>query len=316
MDFLQRKSHGGRFARCHPLVIFLYFVFVLLMTMFCMHPVMLAEGLIIGIFYACMCRKMRNIAHYLCCILPIIGATALLNPLFNHSGKTKIFKTSGVSFTLEAVLFGMSAAVMLCAVLIWFLCWNEVFTADKLMALFGRLLPSATMLLTMVMRFVPLLVQRMRNVFAAQKCMVDFSGNDLENLSDGNAQTRKEKRRNFILQAKIALRCVSSLLSDSLEKSVMTADSMKCRGYGLSKRTNFVQYRWTKSDSICAILICVFGGASVAGFICGWVDCSYYPLFSMRMDGRSVGTLICYALLCALPIMLEGIDILKWKHLS
>lgn len=313
MDFLQRKLHGGRFARCHPLVIFLYFVFVLLMTMFCMHPVMLAESLIIGILYASMCRKMRNIAQYLCCILPIIGATALLNPLFNHGGKTIIFKISGVSFTLEAVLFGMSAAAMLCAVLIWFLCWNEVLTADKLMALFGRILPSATMLLTMVMRFVPMLAQRMRMVFAAQKCIAGLSD---ESLAEKNAQTRKEKRRNLILQAKIALRCVSSLLSDSLERSVMTADSMKCRGYGLPGRTNFVQYRWTKFDSICAILICAFGGASVAGFFFGWVDCIFYPSVSMRMNWQAVGTLICYALLCALPMILEGIDILKWKHSS
>lgn len=40
------------FSSCHPVINFLYFLLVLLVTMFCLHPAILAVSLAGGVVYA------------------------------------------------------------------------------------------------------------------------------------------------------------------------------------------------------------------------------------------------------------------------
>jgi energy-coupling factor transport system permease protein len=45
--------------------------------------------------------------------------------------------------TLESIFYGLAAAVMLAAVVLWFGCYNEVMTSDKFIYLFGRVIPRS-----------------------------------------------------------------------------------------------------------------------------------------------------------------------------
>lgn len=67
------------------------------------------------------------------------------------------------------MLYGISAAVRLGTAVLWFMGWNAVMTSDKFVYLFGRILPSLSLTLSMGLRFVPRLLRRTREVAQAQK---------------------------------------------------------------------------------------------------------------------------------------------------
>lgn len=73
-----------------------------------------------------------------------------MNLAFNHQGATILaYLPSGNPLTLESIAYGFAAAAMLAAVVLWFSCWNTVMTSDKLMHLFGRVVPALSLLLSM-----------------------------------------------------------------------------------------------------------------------------------------------------------------------
>ncbi len=89
-------------------------------------------------------------------MLPMFVVAALINPAFSHSGKTILsYLPNGNPLTLESIIYGIAAAVMLISVIIWFSCYNEVMTSDKFVYLFGRIIPALSLVLSMTLRFVP-----------------------------------------------------------------------------------------------------------------------------------------------------------------
>ena len=56
---------------------------------------------------------------------------------------------------------------------LWFMGWNAVMTSDKFVYLFGRILPSLSLTLSMGLRFVPRLLRRTREVAQAQKLALE-----------------------------------------------------------------------------------------------------------------------------------------------
>lgn len=98
-------------------------------------------------------------------ILPLMLLTAVLNPLFNHRGLTILcWLPGGNPLTLEAIAYGIAAAGMLAAAISWFYCLNRVFTTDKFVWLFGRIIPFLSLLVSMTLRFVPQFTARARAV--------------------------------------------------------------------------------------------------------------------------------------------------------
>lgn len=60
---------------------------------------------------------------------------------------------------------------MLCAVVLWFVCFNRVITSDKFVYLFGRVIPALSLVLSMTLRFVPLFRRQLETVRQAQFCI-------------------------------------------------------------------------------------------------------------------------------------------------
>ena len=69
------------------------------------------------------------------------------------------------------------------------------------------------------------------------------------------------------------MRILSALTDWALEGSIVTADSMRSRGYGAARRTNFQIYRMTGLDWVLLGLMAalaaatIFGGDKTAEFI-------------------------------------------------
>ncbi|MBR2626880.1 MAG: energy-coupling factor transporter transmembrane protein EcfT, partial [Peptococcaceae bacterium] len=125
------------FSRYHPLVNLCYFVMVLLCTMCFWHPVILLISFGAAVAYAIQLNDVKKMKQQVLLLLPVILMAAVLNPMFNHKGATVLtYLPSGNPLTLESLLYGLAAAVMLAAVILWFSCYTVVMTSDKFIYLF------------------------------------------------------------------------------------------------------------------------------------------------------------------------------------
>ena len=99
---------------------------------------------------------------------------------------------SGNPLTLESILYGVAAAVMLASVVLWFSSYNEVMTSDKFVYLFGRMIPALSLVLSMALRFIPKFKSQMEVVSEAQACIGQRHQNRQRN------SPRRERRQNLL----------------------------------------------------------------------------------------------------------------------
>ena len=288
------------FKTYHPIVNFIYFVFVIGFSCFVMHPVCLGISFLCGFVYSVMVKGRRAVKTNLMYMLPLMLATALINPAFNHAGLTIItYLPGGNPLTLESVVYGLCAAVMIASVICHFSCYNEIMTSDKFVYLFGRIIPSLSLILSMTLRFVPRFAAQLKVVANAQRCM----GRD---VSEGS----------IIARAKHGLSILSIMTTWSLENAIETADSMKARGYGHPGRTAFSIFSFDKRDAKALAVILAMGIYVFAGVVSGGLECRYFPdIYISDISWFEASLMVAYTLLFVCPIIIELWEVRKWKLL-
>ena len=288
------------FSSYHPIVNFLYFGLVLLFSMCFMHPTCLVISMASALVYRSRLKETKT-SMPLRFVVPMAVLAAVLNPVFNHEGATILaYLPSGNPLTLESMVYGIASALLLACVIVWFSCYNEVMTSDKFVYLFGRIIPSLSLILSMTMRFVPRFSAQLKQVRQAQACI----GRD---MSDGRLF---DKIRN-------ALTILSIMISWSLENAIETADSMKSRAYGLPGRTAFSIYSFTERDKYALIWLGFCGVYIVCGWIAGMLRFDYYPMIKTAVPSAfSVSFMIVYLALCLTPVVLDVLEEKKWKRLQ
>ncbi|MDD9271197.1 energy-coupling factor transporter transmembrane component T [Paenibacillus sp. GCM10023248] len=288
------------FSSYHPLVNFLYFAMVLACSMFFLHPACLLISLFLSLAYAIYLNGRRAIRFHLLVMLPMLIVTALMNPAFNHEGVTILtYLDNGNPLTLESIAYGAASAAMLITVISWFSCYNAVMTSDKFIYLFGKLLPAMSLIFSMVLRFVPSFKAQFQRVSDAQKCI----GRDMSNGG-------------VIARIRHGVRILSIMTTWMLENAIETSDSMRSRGYGLKGRTAYSNYTFDRRDrrALCALGVC--GGYCILNAMRGTLYFRYFP--SMKghdMSLLTVSTLFSYALMCAIPLIMNLWEDRKWKLL-
>jgi len=289
----------NEFKTFHPIVNFIYFLFVIGFSCFFMNPVCLViSGLCAFLYLAVL--KGRKVFKSLLYALPLMILTALINPMFNHEGVTVLkYLPSGNPLTLESIVYGLCTAVMIVSVICHFSCYNEIMTSDKFIYLFGRLIPAISLVISMTLRFVPRFTAQLKVVTNAQRCL----GRD---ASSGGIIKR--------LQCGLAI--VSIMITWSLENAIETADSMKSRGYGTAKRTAYSIFRFDKRDIKTLICILFLGLYTLAGFLMGVMHFSFFPAVqAAAVSPFGVSVFLAYGLLCFCPIILELWEVRKWNAL-
>ena len=160
------------FSGYHPIINFLYYALVLLFSMCLMHPVYLIISLTGALAYDIYLKGRKAVRFAVMGLLPMAVIAALVNPAFNHEGQTILtYLPSGNPLTLESILYGVAAAVMLASVVLWFSSYNDVMTSDKFVYLFGRMIPALSLVLSMALRFIPKFKSQMEVVSEAQSCI-------------------------------------------------------------------------------------------------------------------------------------------------
>ena len=242
------------FSRCHPAVNFLYFVGAIGFGVVLQHPAYMLAGVVGAAIYYLLLKGAKGIKMLLA-MIPVFLLIALVNPIFNILGQTELFSLFGRPYTLEALYYGAVVGGIFLVMMLWFGCYNVVLTSDKFTSLFGNLIPALSLLLVMVLRLIPGLMRKAVQISGARR-----------SIGKGIGSSRKE-------QVAGGLTVLSALTDWALEGSVVTADSMRARGYGATKRTNFRIYRMTASDWVllgliaCLAAATIFGGDKTAEFI-------------------------------------------------
>ena len=290
----------NKFKTYHPIVNFVYFAFVIGFSCVFLHPASLCISLVSGFTYSVMLKGKKQVKSNLIYMLPMLLMMALINPAFNHEGVTIIeYLPNGNPLTLESIIYGLCAAIMILSVICHFASFNEIMTSDKLIYLFGKIIPAMSLVITMTLRFVPKFASQLKVVTNAQRCM----GRDVSNGS-------------IIKRAKSGLHILSIMTTWSLENAVETANSMKGRGYGIPGRTAFSIFTFDKRDKKALICILLLGIYTFVGNLMGAVYFEFFP--SMKMAEVSVfgiSVFVAYLSLCICPIIIELWEVRKWKAL-
>ena len=289
------------FKTYHPIVNFIYFAFVIGFSMFFMHPVCLCISLVCGFTYYAVLKGGKNAKKNLVYMAAMFIVTALINPAFNHEGITVLmYLPSGNPLTLESIIYGLAAAAMIISVICWFSCYNEIMTSDKFIYLFGRVIPSLSLILSMTLRFVPKFAAQLKIVSDSQRCM----GKD---VSSGS----------IIKRAKAGLSVLSIMTTWALENAIETADSMKARGYGLKGRTAFSIFTFNLRDKAALLYIMISGIYILTSDLMGGIYFRYFP--SIKCGGFSpfdISIFAAYFALCIYPVIIEIREAGRWKAIK
>lgn len=294
-------KYKDTFSTYHPFVNLIYFVFVIGITIFILHPLVLFISFSSSFIYSIKLNGKRAIKFNLIYMIPMLLIASLINPLFVHEGSTILaYFYNDNPLTLESIAYGATSALMLVSVIMWFSCYNVVMTSDKFIYLFGRIIPGLSLILSMVLRFVPKFKSQTKIISNSQKCI----GRDVTN---GNIRER----------LKHGLKIISIMVTWALENGVDTADSMNARGYGLRGRTSFSNFRFDSRDRVLTMIISILVFLIMFGIFKGHTYIRFYPTIKLAdFSILSMIVLICYFLICFIPIIIDIREDLKWKYLK
>lgn len=307
------------FKGYHPLVNVLFFISIIAFGMLLRHPVYLVISFISSTAYYLKLSGKDGRKTVFRFLLPMLLFVVIINSFFNHYGVTTLFiLPSGNNFTFEALVMGIVSGITVVSVIQWFFCCNEVVTEDKFMHIFGRILPKGALVVSMILRFVPLYRRRYKEISQARKCM-GLNGTD-----------------SFICKMKNTFKNIGILVSWSFENAIETADSMKARGYGLKGRTYYSRFQWHTGDTLALILLVLFDALIIFGLVSNSAYCIYNPYVIINLPSEigttyiinelnltinpfsflSIVSLIAFTLLCFLPLTIDLKEDIKWHRLQ
>lgn len=286
------------FSGFHPVVNFIFFLVALGLTMFIQQPVYLLISMISGCAYLLYLQGKKGFLRQVGYLVPILVMMAIMNPMFNHEGITVLwYLPNDNPVTLEAICFGLASAVMMGASIVWFNCCNTVFTSDKIIYLFGRVIPALSLMISMTLRFVPRFKNFLQSVLRTQQAM-------------HKPENTKEKLGQ-------ALAAFSATVSWAMEQSIVSADSMKSRGYGLFGRTAFSIYIFEKRDGVALMMLFLLCVGTVVPHLVGLMGWTYYPSMTGDLLGPvQILAYLCYGGMCNLPLIINLMEDRKWNALK
>ncbi|MCH5186758.1 MAG: hypothetical protein J1F63_00040 [Oscillospiraceae bacterium] len=272
--------------RLHPLPFFVCIALITVISAACADPIVSVIILITGLIAARLSGAGR-----LWIYAAVILAVTVINPFFSHRGNTVLFFLNDSPFTLEAVLAGLSSGVRLAGTLLWFAAYSRVMTSDKHLYLFSAFTPRLGVTLGAALRFTPLLIRRYREISMAQRAMGLYSSTA---LSD---------------RLKSSLLAFSSSFDWAIENGVISAISMRARGYGSGRRSSYTLFRFSAGSTALIVfsVIC----AAVVLINLGELRFVFYPEPSAVSE--TVAPRLAILALCAILPVAELKERFVWK---
>ena len=286
------------FDSYNPIVLFVYFLTVTVISMFAFNPVMITIALVSGVLSTLTLAR-EGCGRFFIYALFIFIVTSAANPVFCHNGVTVLFVMNDNPVTLEAVLYGVAMGTLICAILMLMRIFTKIMTGDKMLYIMGSAAPKLALLISMTFRFIPLFHRQAAKTERTQRALGKYT------------------EENAIDTIRMKLKIFSMMTTWGLENGIVTADSMSARGYGTGRRTSFSVYRFRRTDAVLLAVLAVFAGTIAFLIATDAVKFSYYP----KMSGiaHTPAAIICYVLyglMCLLPVMNELEEKIKWRYLE
>ena len=285
------------FMNINPISSLVYFICVIMICMFLSEPVLDIIALTGGILFSFMLTKRQEKISDIKFYIPLFVLISITNPLFSHNGTTPLFFMNGNAVTFEAIVYGMMLGVMIISVMLWFKCFSIIMTSDKIIYLFGRAMPKISLVISVTLRYIPMLKRKSYEVKRAQKAMGYYSS------------------ESYFDRIRSAVRVLSALIGWSVENAVETAKSMKARGYELKGHTHYHDYKIRKSDAVFLAVSVVMTCIVIWGYKAGNMEFSYYPqIGSITFSAASMAAYIAFAVLAYMPFAIELEENFRWNY--
>lgn len=312
------------FSRYHPVVNLIFYLLVLGTTMFQMSVGLVFISLFSAVVYFFMLKKTEGL-KYCAVVVGIIIVSAIINPLFSHKGGTLLFYLfTGNPVTLESIIYGLISAIIIGAMLLWFSTFNQVMGVERILGAIGKVLPNVSLLITMIMRFIPQYTRHQRKVSMVNKVNKRNYGEKINLLNREKTEKenvieacKKQKKKNgidkIIYSIKEGSRTFSITTTWALENSIYTADSMKARGFGTGRRTNYSNYKFQKRDYLLMGWLVILWLVVVFSLEREKVYTYYYPFIQVK---NNVVVYLIYGLLCLTPVLINVKEEIRWLILK
>lgn len=288
------------FSTYNPIINFVFYIGAIVFGMFFIHPAFLVCAVVLSAAYYLSIKGSRGIKLVLG-MVPVFAALAVLNPILNTRGAIVLFTYFGDRpYTLEALCYGMALGAMFVSVILWFASYNTVMTSDKFIYIFGRAIPSLSLILTMVLRLVPNYQRKLHQISGARKCVgkAGDAGSTLEKAEDG-------------------LTILSALTTWAFEGGIITADSMRSRGYGSGKRTSFSIYSFGGRDKLLLAVMLLLIAVIIYSAAMGGSAVTYTPQLEVAGPENIfviTGT-VAYFFFLSIPTVLNILEAITWHIL-
>lgn len=284
-------------SRCHPAVQFLFFLGAIGFGVVIQHPAYLLTGWVAATGYYLLLHGAggwKQVAMW----LPVFAVLTIVNPLFNPHGEHVLFTVFGRPYTWEALAYGGVIAGVFVVMMLWFGCYNAVMTSDKFMSLFGNLIPSLSLLLVMVFRLVPRFFRQTRQLLGTRR-----------SVGKGAGSGYREK-------VAAGMTVLSSMTSWALEGSIITAASMRSRGYGAARRSCFRIFHVAVRDWALLVTMLLLAAAVLGVAALGGVAADFIPRLSFApISGWYAFGFVAYCGYLLIPTVLHLREALQWHIL-
>ncbi|VFB15698.1 Energy-coupling factor transporter transmembrane protein EcfT [Urinicoccus massiliensis] len=276
-----------------------FFLGIVAFTMFLRHPVVQVFSLLGALVYNWIQVGLGRSLKTFCMALGSGVFISILNPLLVHQGATILaYFPNGNPLTLESIFFGLSAGAMFTSTILWLSCHNRIMTSDRILYLSAGVFPSLSLILSMVLRFVPLYKERIKTIYA---CRLGIG----EDLSQGNLWRR----------FKNALKIFSIFVTWSLEASIETADSMKARGHGLPGRTHFALFKMERRDWVLLGLLAFCASTCILAAYRRKFKLVIYPMVKIaKLTSFSIFAFGAFILFAFMPVFVSLLEEYRWKY--
>lgn len=176
----------------------------------------------------------------------------LINPLFNTIGETPLFYVNDNPYTLEALTTGIETGIMILTLILWFQIAVRFINTERLFFDLSKVLPSISLMLSMIFKSTSDFLSRARKTSACQKSFI-------------KGDKKRFKRASAIFLA---------TSQNAFESSVVKGISMTGRGFERRGKSNVYRIRLRTDDFVVflataiILTLCVFlnGVAFVALF--------------------------------------------------
>ncbi|MDD3852875.1 MAG: energy-coupling factor transporter transmembrane component T [Syntrophomonadaceae bacterium] len=285
----------------HPGIVLLLCTNFLIWCLIFSHPFYLASLLLANGMLLISAGHLKTWYLYLKFSLFMSAVIIVINLFFSSAGTTTLLELTlwegnTLKASWEALMYGLGMSLRLMVAISSFALFTLAVDPDQLLAWVGRFGTRTALVATSSLRIIPMMIEDYRRITEVQKCRgVRF-----------NHRSIKKRIKSY-------WPVMGSMLLSSLERSMIMAESLYNRGYGLKPRTNMQLLRWQSGDYL--VLISTLTGVVVAVLAQWqqWSSYSYYPVLE-QVDSMEILPALVLLLLFALPAIINwGWE--KWPQL-